>query len=174
MTKFDYSRYKTSSEKTRRTRTASESVIHAVIIHAFCHGNQLNESLKNVNWNRWRIIFHYWIEFYVWRMADATNNGGIPKGLRLVVRFWGAVSGLCECCCFDLKISIFDLLTFACVLKFPFSLAKSSSRMWQPIFPSSFHNLKFSFIHWVTGRTVLLIELRGAHHMLPASLSVSQ
>lgn len=29
-------------------------------------------------------------------MADATNNGGIPKGLRLVVRFWGAVSGLCS------------------------------------------------------------------------------
>jgi len=30
-------------------------------------------------------------------MADAANNGGIPKGMRILVRFWGAVSGLCEC-----------------------------------------------------------------------------
>ncbi|KAL9988722.1 hypothetical protein ACROYT_G003201 [Oculina patagonica] len=29
-------------------------------------------------------------------MADDTNSGGVPKGLRLVVRFWGAVSGLCS------------------------------------------------------------------------------
>ncbi|KAJ7334347.1 Calcium channel flower [Desmophyllum pertusum] len=30
-------------------------------------------------------------------MADDANTGaGVPKGLRLVVRFWGAVSGLCS------------------------------------------------------------------------------
>lgn len=29
-------------------------------------------------------------------MADAANNSGVPKGMRLVVRFWGAVSGLCS------------------------------------------------------------------------------
>lgn len=29
-------------------------------------------------------------------MADASNNGGIPKGMRILVRFWGAVSGLCS------------------------------------------------------------------------------
>lgn len=29
-------------------------------------------------------------------MADAANNGGIPKGMRILVRFWGAVSGLCS------------------------------------------------------------------------------
>ncbi|XP_068728677.1 calcium channel flower homolog [Montipora capricornis] len=29
-------------------------------------------------------------------MADTANNSGIPKGMRFVVRFWGAVSGLCS------------------------------------------------------------------------------
>lgn len=41
-------------------------------------------------------------------MADAANTGGIPKGLKLVVRFWGAVSGLCECC----LINPISILTF--------------------------------------------------------------
>lgn len=46
---------------------------------------------------RWIIIlFRYWSRFSVCRMADDTNTGGVPKGFRLVVRFWGAVSGLCE------------------------------------------------------------------------------
>lgn len=87
--------------------TLSECVIHAVIIRAFCHGNQLNQSgsLKNVNWIHWTISFRYWNTFSVWSMADSdTNTGGVPKGLRLVVRFWGAVSGLCEYC-----VWIFDL-----------------------------------------------------------------
>lgn len=44
-------------------------------------------------------------------MADDANTGaGVPKGLRLVVRFWGAVSGLCECCCLiDHECLDFDL-----------------------------------------------------------------
>lgn len=47
-------------------------------------------------------------------MADAaksTSSASVPSGLRLVVRFWGAVSGLCECYDFD-KAYTLQLMIF--------------------------------------------------------------
>ena len=102
--------YDVTSDRDRRCRKLPDSASRAVDTQSsfthpkFCYGNQLNWSLVVCE----LVLFLDWIEFSVWTMADAANNGGIPKGMRILVRFWGAVSGLCECC----SLTIFDHFNF--------------------------------------------------------------
>ena len=44
----------------------------------------------------WNLLTISSLKDWIEKMADSANNSGVPNGMRLVVRFWGAVSGLCE------------------------------------------------------------------------------